>query len=71
MLSAGTTEIAQAARRGREDLDRALTQAVQERILPAVRTEINNKLQSAGITPQLISDVKQILNAAKAAGLIR
>lgn len=69
-FAAGRTEIREGTAAGVQAAEAAIRQAVQTRVRPAVVAQVATSLNSAGLTPQLLADVRRALDLARRAGVL-
>lgn len=70
-LAAGRGQVTTLAAQGEAQVTAAVQSAIQQQVIPAVRTQVTQQLNAAGITPALITDLKQAIDLARRAGVIR
>jgi len=70
-LQAGRGQVTALAAQGEAQVAAAVGTAIQQNVIPAVRTQVTAQLNAAGITPVLVADLKQAIALARTAGVIR
>lgn len=69
-LAQGRTQLSSQALAARNQIQAAVGTAIQQQVIPAVRTEVQRSLSSAGITPTFVTDVKKVLAVGVRVGII-
>jgi alpha-D-ribose 1-methylphosphonate 5-phosphate C-P lyase len=70
-LAAGQGQVSALAQQGAQQAAAAVQTAITTQVVPAVQTTVRAQLAASGITPQLVSDARQVLSLARSAGVIR
>lgn len=69
-LAQGRTQLSSQALAARNQIQTAVGTAIQQQVIPAVRTEVQRSLSSAGITPTFVTNVKKVLAVGQRVGII-
>lgn len=69
-LGVGVAEVDRQIEAGSDRVQAEIRTAVQTLVVPQVITTVRAQLTTAGVTPQMISDLKQALALARRAGII-
>jgi hypothetical protein len=69
-FAAGRADIQRRTREGIAAGQAEIERAIQREVRPQVRQQVQTSLTEAGLTPQLLADVRRALDLARRAGVI-